>query len=372
MSDADDAPVRRPGGAAAEAAAQPGGVEPGARRRGRDPRGRRLRRLHHRGGVRAGRRRADRHLRADHQQGRALPGRLRARHRRGCGPSRRSSPTTTGGPAWPRPSWCGPRSPRWSASRCATSGSSGRSCSSPRRTRRSQRRGARYAQELGDGFTGVVLRAADAITHPDPEAAVRACFGTVFAATIIRVAYGPGFATPSPVDDDAFVADLGETGGALPARPPARMTVQAGPSGPARRVDRAALGARDGVAALGVGEAVELGGLRPLLVVGADLGDPAVRGSVNHSAPRVATRSVPPVRAARTSSTRSPPRRSAAGSGRRPNGRRSCRRPCASTGPGARPRRTASDPVFGARNQWTTSGCSVPAPSLDVAREQPS
>ena len=73
-----------------------------------------------------------------------------------------------------------------------------------------QRRGDRYARELGDGFTGVVLRAADAITHPDPEAAVRSCFGTVFAATMIRVAYGPAFATPSPVDDDAFVANLGE------------------------------------------------------------------------------------------------------------------------------------------------------------------
>jgi AcrR family transcriptional regulator len=73
-----------------------------------------------------------------------------------------------------------------------------------------QRRGDRYARELGDGFTGVVLRAADAITHPDAEAAVRSCFGTVFAATMIRVAYGPAFATPSPVGDDAFVSHLGE------------------------------------------------------------------------------------------------------------------------------------------------------------------
>jgi AcrR family transcriptional regulator len=73
------------------------------------------------------------------------------------------------------------------------------------------RRGSRYSQALGDGFTGVVLRAAEAITHPDPEAAIRSCFATVFAATILRVAYGPGFATPSPVDDHAFVADLGET-----------------------------------------------------------------------------------------------------------------------------------------------------------------
>jgi len=74
-----------------------------------------------------------------------------------------------------------------------------------------QRRGDRYARELGDAFTGAVLRAADAITHPDPGAAVRACFGTVFAATMIRVAYGPAFATPSPLDDDAFMAHLGET-----------------------------------------------------------------------------------------------------------------------------------------------------------------
>jgi AcrR family transcriptional regulator len=74
-----------------------------------------------------------------------------------------------------------------------------------------RRRGSRYSQELGEGFGRVVLRAADAIRHADPEAAVRTCFGTVFATTVIRVAYGPGFATPSPVDDGTFVADLGDT-----------------------------------------------------------------------------------------------------------------------------------------------------------------
>jgi AcrR family transcriptional regulator len=74
-----------------------------------------------------------------------------------------------------------------------------------------RRRGSRYSQALGDGFATVVLRAREAIRHSDPEAAVRSCFGTVFATSIIRVAYGPGFATPAPVDDDAFVADLGET-----------------------------------------------------------------------------------------------------------------------------------------------------------------
>jgi AcrR family transcriptional regulator len=74
-----------------------------------------------------------------------------------------------------------------------------------------RRRGARYSQELGEGFARVVLRARAAIRHDDPEAAVRSCFGTVFATSIIRVAYGPGFATPQPVDDATFVADLGET-----------------------------------------------------------------------------------------------------------------------------------------------------------------
>jgi AcrR family transcriptional regulator len=73
-----------------------------------------------------------------------------------------------------------------------------------------RRRGSRYAQGLGDGFTAVVLRAENVIAHADPEAAVRACFGTVFASSVIRVAYGGGFMTPSPVDDDTFVTELGE------------------------------------------------------------------------------------------------------------------------------------------------------------------
>ncbi|WP_246080306.1 TetR/AcrR family transcriptional regulator [Modestobacter altitudinis] len=74
-----------------------------------------------------------------------------------------------------------------------------------------RRRGSRYSQALGEGFAGVVLQARDVIRHEDPEAAVRSCFGTVFATTIIRIAYGPAFATPMPVVDDEFVADLGET-----------------------------------------------------------------------------------------------------------------------------------------------------------------
>jgi AcrR family transcriptional regulator len=74
-----------------------------------------------------------------------------------------------------------------------------------------RRRGSDYGRLLGDQFASVVLRVSDAVRHDDPEAAVRSCFGTVFATSVIRVAYGPGFATPAPVGDDAFVADLGET-----------------------------------------------------------------------------------------------------------------------------------------------------------------
>ena len=74
-----------------------------------------------------------------------------------------------------------------------------------------RRRGSMYIEELGEQFARVVLRARDAVLHADPPAAVRACFGTLFAAAVIRVAYGAGFATSAPVDDDTFVADLGET-----------------------------------------------------------------------------------------------------------------------------------------------------------------
>ncbi|MDX3128674.1 hypothetical protein PV367_02400 [Streptomyces europaeiscabiei] len=49
------------------------------------------------------------------------------------------------------------------------------------------------------------------ITLPDVEAAVHSCFSTVFAASVIRVAYGPGFARPVPVEDDAFIDDLAQT-----------------------------------------------------------------------------------------------------------------------------------------------------------------
>jgi hypothetical protein len=84
-----------------------------------------------------------------------------------------------------------------------------------------RRRGSRNSQELGERFAVVLRPLADVIAHPDPEAAIRSCFDTLFAASMIRVAYGPGFATAAPVDDETYVADLGETAVRyLLARPP--------------------------------------------------------------------------------------------------------------------------------------------------------
>jgi AcrR family transcriptional regulator len=73
-----------------------------------------------------------------------------------------------------------------------------------------QARGGRYVHELASLFSAVVLRARSAITHDDPEHAVLSCFGSSFSTTIIRLAYGPAFTSPVPVDDEVFVADLGE------------------------------------------------------------------------------------------------------------------------------------------------------------------
>ncbi len=74
-----------------------------------------------------------------------------------------------------------------------------------------RRRGSYYVQDLGEGFARVLRPRAAAMTHDDPEAAIRSCFATSFAAAMIRIAYGPGFATPNAVDDEDFVRDLGET-----------------------------------------------------------------------------------------------------------------------------------------------------------------
>jgi AcrR family transcriptional regulator len=65
------------------------------------------------------------------------------------------------------------------------------------------RRGARYSQELGDAFTSRLLAICDRIDDPDPETVIRVAFNAVFSAVIMRVAYGPAFAT-APIDDQTF------------------------------------------------------------------------------------------------------------------------------------------------------------------------
>ncbi|GAA5084688.1 AcrR family transcriptional regulator [Thermocatellispora tengchongensis] len=72
-----------------------------------------------------------------------------------------------------------------------------------------KRRGSAYAHRLGDAFTGVLLGARHEIAHPDPHAAVRACYDTLFSALVLRVAYGPGFAVATTTDA-AFTAHLTE------------------------------------------------------------------------------------------------------------------------------------------------------------------
>jgi AcrR family transcriptional regulator len=72
------------------------------------------------------------------------------------------------------------------------------------------RRGAGYAHALEQAFVDLVLAAGDAVTHPDPVVAARTCFGSVFAAGVLRVAWGADFTTAVPVEDAAFVAAQAE------------------------------------------------------------------------------------------------------------------------------------------------------------------
>lgn len=74
-----------------------------------------------------------------------------------------------------------------------------------------RQRGSGYSRGLGEQFVGLLASLGDRITHDDAATALWACFDTVFAATILRVAYGAGFATVIPESDEAFVARLGET-----------------------------------------------------------------------------------------------------------------------------------------------------------------
>ena len=71
------------------------------------------------------------------------------------------------------------------------------------------RRGSAHSRELGERFTNLLRPLGGQFAHPceDADAALRACFSTVFSALVIRVAYGPGFAA-DPVDDDAYAGHL--------------------------------------------------------------------------------------------------------------------------------------------------------------------
>jgi AcrR family transcriptional regulator len=70
-----------------------------------------------------------------------------------------------------------------------------------------RRRGGVNARTLGDQFASLVLKHRDHITHDDPEEAVHTCYNTIFSTLVIRVAYGPGFATPA-TDDATFTDQL--------------------------------------------------------------------------------------------------------------------------------------------------------------------
>jgi AcrR family transcriptional regulator len=71
------------------------------------------------------------------------------------------------------------------------------------------RRGSAYSRELGDRFTAVLRPSIAPTAHPgaDADTALSTCFATVFSALVIRVAYGPGFAS-DPIDDATYTSQL--------------------------------------------------------------------------------------------------------------------------------------------------------------------
>lgn len=73
----------------------------------------------------------------------------------------------------------------------------------------SRRGGERLGILRADFTAAIVTAAGPAISHPDPELAVRSCFGDLASSLILRVAYGPGFAGPELSDAD-YADHLGE------------------------------------------------------------------------------------------------------------------------------------------------------------------
>lgn len=71
------------------------------------------------------------------------------------------------------------------------------------------RRGSLYSRELGGLLTALLRPVVAPVTQSrtDADTVLRTCYTTIFSALVIRVAYGPGFAT-DPVDDATFIAQL--------------------------------------------------------------------------------------------------------------------------------------------------------------------
>ena len=70
-------------------------------------------------------------------------------------------------------------------------------------------RGAAYRAEFEDQFVALLTRITSDIQHDDPEAALRYCFDTAFAAWVVRVAYGAEFSSLE-LDDEEFDQHLQE------------------------------------------------------------------------------------------------------------------------------------------------------------------
>jgi AcrR family transcriptional regulator len=70
-------------------------------------------------------------------------------------------------------------------------------------------RGRVYADELTEAFAAVVLSLGPRLRVDDPGTAVRASFSTIFAALVMRTAYGPTFAW-AELGEQAFVEHLGD------------------------------------------------------------------------------------------------------------------------------------------------------------------
>ena len=72
-----------------------------------------------------------------------------------------------------------------------------------------RRRGSLRSRELAARFRAVLLTRRDAL-DADAEVAADICFRIVYAALVQRVVFGADFESEQPLDDQAFVASLGD------------------------------------------------------------------------------------------------------------------------------------------------------------------